>query len=268
LRKEEATPLLYHITTSNQNRGGVFMSFLDLGVDAGEVVYGYSLFGHDLPVSATSANLVDYANTSFFPNNTSANTSEGGIDLIAITGFFKTAGADLVLPVKYSNWSVSLSNNKPVLKWQIADPGKCSKTEVQRSSNGKTWKTVTDLSPNVTQFVDENAGSGTTYYRLRFYEGSNSFSNTTVKKINIKKSAIAGLAVQHRHNKLMVHFQAERAGEAYLQVYTHSGQLILNSKKRVLAGTNQLELEMPAYNKAVIVTLTLDGNTVSKQAIF
>ena len=64
------------------------MSFNDLGIKNNVKVYGYSLFPLDIPVSATSADLTNYKDTTFFPHNTSSNTSLGGLDLLAITGIF------------------------------------------------------------------------------------------------------------------------------------------------------------------------------------
>ena len=64
------------------------MSFNDLGIKNNVKVYGYSLFPLDIPVSATSADLTNYKDTTFFPHNTSSNTSLGGLDLLANTGIF------------------------------------------------------------------------------------------------------------------------------------------------------------------------------------
>jgi hypothetical protein len=53
--------------------------------------------GYDLPNNATSADLVDYTNSTFFPTNTSSATMQGGIDLIALTGVL-SAPNSIILP--------------------------------------------------------------------------------------------------------------------------------------------------------------------------
>ncbi|MEA5542108.1 DUF4347 domain-containing protein [Limnoraphis robusta Tam1] len=62
-----------------QSVGGVYVSYTDLGVLAGETFFGYSLFAND--VNGTPDQLVDFTNAAVFPTNT--NEADGGLDLIA-----------------------------------------------------------------------------------------------------------------------------------------------------------------------------------------
>ncbi|MEO6455465.1 MAG: hypothetical protein ABIN97_15405 [Ginsengibacter sp.] len=83
LKATYPSKLLITGASISQNRGGVFISLKDLGVTANTPIYGYSLFSNDLPGTATSADLLDVTNSTFFPLGTGA---QGGLDLIAITG--------------------------------------------------------------------------------------------------------------------------------------------------------------------------------------
>ncbi|HMO61287.1 MAG TPA: T9SS type A sorting domain-containing protein [Ferruginibacter sp.] len=97
-------------TWGTQNIGGVFISFSDLGVNTGEKIYGYSIFAYDLPANATSANLVDYTNTTYFPTNTSGGTMQGGIDLIALTGLLSIPEVVILPPTAYNIAMPSMLN--------------------------------------------------------------------------------------------------------------------------------------------------------------
>lgn len=97
-------------TSGTQKIGGVFLSFQNLGITSGQKIYGYSIFAYDLPANATSADLVDYNNQTFFPRNTSAATQSGGIDLIALTGVF-SAPAAIILPPTADNITVPSMRN-------------------------------------------------------------------------------------------------------------------------------------------------------------
>jgi Ca2+-binding RTX toxin-like protein len=77
--------------------GGVYVSYTDLRVVAGETFFGYSLFAND--VNGTREQLVDFTNAAVFPTNT--NEADGGLDLIA--------GG-----VVYSKVLVSISDATPV----------------------------------------------------------------------------------------------------------------------------------------------------------
>ncbi len=68
--------------TNTQSVFGVYISFADLGIAAGTVVYGYSIMAND--VSNVTANLVDWNNATFYP--TSTPDSSGSIDLLAVNG--------------------------------------------------------------------------------------------------------------------------------------------------------------------------------------
>ncbi len=103
VRKDPAIESNLRISTSGtQNIGGVFISFYDLGIGQGQKIYGYSVIGYDLPAGATGANLVDYTNSVYFPTNTSSATTEGGIDLIAVTGVL-AAPNSIILPPTAQN---------------------------------------------------------------------------------------------------------------------------------------------------------------------
>lgn len=100
VRKDIATEASLKMSTSGtQKIGGVFISFNDLGIAPNVKIYGYSIIGYDLPANATSANLVDYNNSTYFPGNTSSATLQGGIDLIALTGVLSAPNSIILPPV-------------------------------------------------------------------------------------------------------------------------------------------------------------------------
>jgi hypothetical protein len=88
--------------SGTQNIGGVFISFNDLGITAGVKIYGYSIAGYDFPINATAENLLDYTNSTYFPRNTGAGSTQGGIDLIALTGVLSTPET-IILPPTAEN---------------------------------------------------------------------------------------------------------------------------------------------------------------------
>jgi len=75
--------LLETADLSSQETGVIFVSFEDMGLNAGDVIYGYSLAGGDATTNCN--NFLDFNNPTFFPNTTSS--GDGGLDLQA-GGFF------------------------------------------------------------------------------------------------------------------------------------------------------------------------------------
>jgi hypothetical protein len=72
---------------SNQDLDIIFVSFDDMGLSAGDIIYGYSLAGGDVTTDCTE--FLDFNNPSFFPQNTGS--SNGGLDLLSGGSFSKTA---------------------------------------------------------------------------------------------------------------------------------------------------------------------------------
>lgn len=66
----------------SQNIKGVFISIASLGIASNQTVYGYAVFPGD--ISSTS----DLAGLSNFPQTTSADSGQGGLDLISSGGLF------------------------------------------------------------------------------------------------------------------------------------------------------------------------------------
>jgi hypothetical protein len=111
VRKDPSTDSILKISTSGtQNIGGVFISFNNLGIASGTKIFGYSIMAYDLPAAATAANLVDYTNSTYFPRNTSSATTQGGIDLIALTGVLSTP-EEIILPPTANNIRLSAIMN-------------------------------------------------------------------------------------------------------------------------------------------------------------
>jgi hypothetical protein len=68
--------------TGTQSVFGVYISFADLGIAQGTMVYGYSIMAND--VTNVTANLVDWNNTTYYPGSTP--DTSGSIDLLAVNG--------------------------------------------------------------------------------------------------------------------------------------------------------------------------------------
>ena len=85
---------------NTQGTGGVVLTLAALGITSGTTIYGYSIMGADVYStstatvvinSAVSSDLVNYLNTTYYPNDTSDNNTTGddnygGIDLMDVNG--------------------------------------------------------------------------------------------------------------------------------------------------------------------------------------
>jgi hypothetical protein len=75
----------YTAAGSGQSVFGTYISFADLGIPQGTVVYGYSIMGSD--VTNTVANLVDWTNNTNYSQATpDTGAGNGSIDLLSVNG--------------------------------------------------------------------------------------------------------------------------------------------------------------------------------------
>jgi Secretion system C-terminal sorting domain len=85
LRKEEGEADLRLSTNTNQAVGGSFVRFNAFpAITTSTIIYGYSIIPNDFP--GTPTDITNITSNTFYPNNTSGATGEGGIDLVAVTG--------------------------------------------------------------------------------------------------------------------------------------------------------------------------------------
>ena len=98
-----STTLTANTEVGTQGIGGIVFSMADLGITNGTTIFGYSIFGFD--VTGTSAQLLDWTNTTSYPANTTGATGTGGIDLATINGI---NFAIVPEPSTYALWGVAL----------------------------------------------------------------------------------------------------------------------------------------------------------------
>ena len=85
--------------------------------------------------------------------------------------------------LSFSGKSNTLGNH---LVWQIPNPISRKDFEVERSSNGRDWKsigTIANHSENLYEALDANPMNGTNHYRIKQTDGAGRFHYSRVIKI-------------------------------------------------------------------------------------
>lgn len=175
LRKDATDTYLKVSSNVNQEIGGVFYTFADLGISAGQPLYGYALIGPDGSSNPTSAQLLDIANNAVYPTNTTE-AAGGGLDLVAVNTVFATASY-IVLPLSISSFTGNIADNQALLQWQLQNNSPHDQTWIQRSEDGQQFLTLGLASGD--NYTDSNLpASGSAYYRLRLLtrDGQTSYS--------------------------------------------------------------------------------------------
>ncbi|HEU0065352.1 MAG TPA: T9SS type A sorting domain-containing protein, partial [Flavisolibacter sp.] len=166
LRKEAADPRLKASAAINQQLGGVFFSFADLGIAAGQTIYGYSLIGPDGIANPTSAQVLNINDPTVYPTNTTE-AQGGGLDLIAVNALFISGP---VLAATSSNLNATVNQHTVNLNWIINGIDSSSVIKLERSQDGTNFETIYSQVSNGNSAQDvfnDKRSDGNYYYRLK-----------------------------------------------------------------------------------------------------
>jgi hypothetical protein len=256
LRKEEGEPRLFRSTQGTQKRGGVFISLQSLGIKQGQAFFGYSLFANDLPLSASPANLVNYTDPKFFPRNTSANTGEGGIDLIAITGLFNSSTVAITLPVKLKSFTGHRQVSDVLLEWSLVQAESLERIEIEKSRDGQQFQKLADVPEGQRAYTDREADREKVYYRLRLVEKDGSIIYSDIKTVGSTPAPAINLFTQLSGTMIRVSFWDKVPQPLELTLVDMHGRMLLKKALVSKAGTNSLNLQCPSFKGAAILVLT------------
>jgi len=183
IRKDAADPWLRVSSVINQEIGGIFYTLADLGITAGQPLYGYALLAADGLATPSSAQLLNINDAAVYPTNTTE--AQGGLDLVAVNTVF-TTGSYLVLPLQIESFTGHLQQGPPGssvtgagLQWQLADAEGQEAVSLERSADGAAFSPI--YSSLITQtagvvygeYTDKDvSGSPVVYYRLKITTAS------------------------------------------------------------------------------------------------
>jgi hypothetical protein len=167
LRKDPADAHLRVSSNVNQELGGVFFSFSDLGVSANQTIYGYCLIGPDGIATPSSAQLLNTSDATVYPTGTTE-AQGGGLDLISINTFYGTNQALAKDGIKLFNGKAGATG--AILNWRLDELAPGTSIYLERSDNSSFFIPVysykNESITSVGSYKD-NPGAGTWYYRLR-----------------------------------------------------------------------------------------------------
>lgn len=174
LRKDVSDTRLRVSSNVNQEIGGVFYTFADLGISSGQPLYGYALLGPDGAANPTASQLLNLNNIAAYPTTTTE-AAGGGLDLVAVNTVFAT-GSYVVLPLTVNDFTGMLDNGQAKLQWQIQNAAGGEKIYIQRSDDGNSFTTLGASA--IGNFVDSNTPAAGAWYRLNILSagGQTSYS--------------------------------------------------------------------------------------------
>jgi hypothetical protein len=264
---------LMNAGTATQTLGGVFISLQDLGVAANTPIYGYSLFANDLPTTATSANLVDFTNTTYFPTFTPG--ASGGLDLVAVTGL---SISNSILPVGFMSFNAVENNNIINLNWAVENEGSIQRYEVERSEDGINYVKINEVKPSANlnsgrYSIADNVASVTSrqlYYRIKQYTTDGSYHYSKI--IPVKRDKIASSIILYPNpvkSNLNLIINSNSNDNAVISVFNSAGLKVINQQEQLANGNNSILIngisKLPKGVYQLSIKRLNNGNVITKQ---
>ena len=125
---------------------------------------------------------------------------------------YPTLITSVVLPIKLTGFTVSREDKKIKLQWVTASEQNNDRFEIQRSSDGRTWKTIANIkghgtttASNTYKAYDESPLSGINYYVIKQYDVDGHSYLSDVKFVRMPKMQNQSyLYIQIRHTQELI----------------------------------------------------------------
>lgn len=197
---------------------------------------GSSNDGSGLPGTYTSGGQVINPVDGSIVWNASASRWEVAFDVSGFSGFFVQT-FPFVLPVNLISFSAQKSAGDIQLKWQTDGEANNDHFELQRSTDGRAFIPVTQITgsngTDIKNYAWNDAGAGSLNYSKLFYRlkivsmaGSADYSNTIVVYLAKKAGLVTGIMPNPFTDQLNVGLSMPKTGQVILKLTDMSGAVL------------------------------------------
>ena len=163
------------------------------------------------------------------------------------------------LPAKIISFDAEAVNNNSVkVSWTSENESMLNGYEVQRSTNGNDWTTVSIVfarnAAGAQNYIawDMSPYKGKSYYRLKINEKNGAFTYTPVRSIFIRVDQIMMVVYPNPvTDQTVVRIIAEQPLDAIVRVFNSTGAELSNKKVNIAAGETKLPLNTDNYPSGI-----------------
>ncbi len=173
----------------------------------------------------------------------------------------------IILPVEWSEFTVSLTNNTPALQWAILNEEKIV-FEVERSTNGKDFEIIAKLGG--TSFRDVSAAeAGTLYYRVKAITADGTQKYSSIETVRTANTDVASYQVFPNPflQKVTVQYKSNSRNAIVVKVFNAFGQIQYQKKTETIKGYNQIEINETSTWKTGIYVIQITGENGDVQSM-
>lgn len=196
-------------------------------------------------------------------------------DAVAITGLSYaskntgTAPAGFVyamtLPVKFVSFYATSQNNSVLLSWATAEEKENSHFEIEKSTDGREWKTMgvvfgngTSSQLNKYSYTDKSTKAATNYYRIRQVDINGTAVYSVVKVISETKAASSVSIFASNGKNIVINMNSEARENMQVTVLNSNGQVV--NRQTVANASYQVTVPMNTVPAGLYIVQVSDKN--------
>ncbi|RYY70143.1 MAG: T9SS type A sorting domain-containing protein [Chitinophagaceae bacterium] len=170
------------------------------------------------------------------------------------------------VPVLFSSFDAKCSNNGTVVSWSTAQESNSDYFEVQRSTDGSTWKTIGKTpaavnSSRETKYNQVDLEGGNAMYRIKQVDRNGQATYTDVERENCTVRNITTLIYPvPAKEALNVVIKSDRAVRTQLAVFDISGKLVKGVDANIQNGTNNFRIDLNGLKSGDYILRSTDAS--------
>ncbi len=194
---------------------------------------------------------------------------------------FSVGSAGTALPVEFRYFDAKLIDDKVQLKWGTGTETNNDFFEIQRSTNGINWESLSEVKGAGTTIEEQDyiaydykPLNGVAYYRLKQVDFDGAYEYSEMKKViadHLNSSSVEIMSVfpVPFNDVLNVQFNLPSASDADVQIINSTGTILKNQNGSFIEGENLItfnglnELEFGTY----VIRLVANGKASSKTIV-
>ena len=161
-----------------------------------------------------------------------------------------------VLPFKFTSVEAFQQGNDINVAWKVDNETKMKQYEVEKSNNGNTFTTITEIpatanngSSAIYQATDTNPTQGENYYRIKSVDINNQivysdivkvFEANSIQKISVYPNPIS-------NGKINIIFSNQHEGPYVIKLFNEGGELIIEQQIQYFGGNNTESIQLKKY---------------------
>jgi len=191
----------------------------------------------------------------------------------AAVNYFSLASSDAFqnpLPLRLLSFNGSISGNDIVISWKIADPWQPAFFEIQSSSDGVHFVSISKanvlFNQSAYQYTDKRKLTGKQYYRLKAIEKDGSFFYTKALQVTVNYNLVESIRLWPSvvKNNASLFINAATGHKAQIDIHSMDGRIVQTMDVFVQAGSNSIELQLQTLTPGVyIIVVKTDDNKIS-----